>query len=227
MLWFLLFLAQFGHVHAAWSECSGGYPYCGYDGCSNTNYCTDDYSWKATCEAAGSSYQWCAVCVVSFLLRLSKQTIIYTQPMWTPLQPVGRCRLADNDSGNQNTDYVRASGTISSILDCIDACIADGDDCVAIEYSAGYCELWRSLPVMTQNTESDDENCLLKGDQLGVENAGQECWGACGSQQGACSDFCGKGGRCCRFGYTPGNGCNADDGVDTSITDLHLCVRVV
>ena len=145
--------------------------------------------------------------------------------MWTPLQPVGRCRLTGNDSGDENSDYVEASGSINSIIDCIDACIADGDDCVAIEYDGGgYCELWRSLPIMTENTGEDDENCLLKGDQLGMENAGQECWAACGSQQGECSDFCGKGGRCCRFGFS-GNGCNANDGVDS--LDLHLCVRNV
>ena len=146
--------------------------------------------------------------------------------MWTPLQPAGRCRLEGNDSGDsgQNGDYIFASGTISNILDCIDASIADGDDCVAIEYdSNGHCELWRSLPVMTQNTGTNGENCMLKGDQLGVENAGQECWGACGDQQGECSSFCGRGGRCCRHAFSAGNGCEVDDGVD-SVNEF-LCVR--
>ena len=130
---------------------------------------------KLRMRDAGSSYRWCGDVLslsVSLSLSLSQNTNLYiTQPMWTPLQPVGRCRLAGNDSGDENS-IMWGGGSINSIIDCIDACIADGDDCVAIEYDGGgYCELWRSLPVMTENTGEDDENCLLKGDQLGMENA--------------------------------------------------------
>ena len=72
------------HLCAAqqWTACDGGYPYCGYDGCSTQNWCTNSYSWKATCEANGASYQWCAV--REPLHSLKKKIKKHTQNVYSP-----------------------------------------------------------------------------------------------------------------------------------------------
>merc|ERR1719453_238925 len=44
-----------------------------------------------------------------------------------------------------------------------------------------------------------------------LQNQGKDCWGGCGSQQGAC-EWCGAEGYCCRLGWN-GGGCNGKMGI--------------
>ena len=51
-----------------------------------------------------------------------------------------------------------------------------------------------------------------------LENAGEDCWGGCNSQQGKC-DWCGTDGWCCRKDWI-GNGCDGTFGGQSN----HQCV---
>jgi hypothetical protein len=61
--------------------------------------------------------------------------------------------------------------------------------------------------------------CSVGPSATGLLNAGQNCWGACQSQQGPCA-WCGSG-SCCRKGLA-GNGC---DGL-IGDPDHHVCSAV-
>ena len=51
--------------------------------------------------------------------------------------------------------------------------------------------------------------------ELPARNVGEGCWSQCDKKHGKCSDYCGAGGLCCRYGKK-GNECDGSIGVDKS-----------
>jgi len=106
---------------------------------------------------------------------------------------------------------------------------------VFVVQSRGGAEIWRGVVITWSNGNgvhgrrySGDANSQWRvGDRLvppgnpsGLQNAGQNCWGSCGNQQGPCA-FCGTG-LCCRFGWHDhSNGCDGTIGVQGQ--PHHMC----
>lgn len=188
-----------------WRICNTGNFYCVAGNNCDGYWCRDEHTTRASC--LGQAGSWC-----------------WSQSTYTALTPSGRCRTAGGGTGSSGSDFTFASN-IDNLNDCKDAC-DDDSNCVAIEYdSSNHCELWTTLPVETAQTSSNGENCLLKGDQNGVQNGGEPCWTACGSQGGSCTSFCGPEGLCCRFGTSDSFGCDGTMGID-GVSD-YVCVGSV